>query len=210
MNPSRFPSLATAAAALAAQMAFAQDAQARVVPIIHDSTLTGIDGLDVDGTLHDVTFVADTGGKSPAPEFTTVHSAHVASKVLGHELKHLENEYLRVDYRDPLYIKGCPHDYDEFVCNIITRDKSPKVFGVELGFVANVTAFYSIATIDYSHCWFRLCNLDLRVQSRDRARAAAAGPVGGWHGRGRGRARGPAQEEVRLKGIYCKSVEDAA
>jgi hypothetical protein len=149
MNPSRFPSLATAAAALAAQMAFAQDAQARVVPIIHDSTLTGIDGLDVDGTLYDVTFVADTGGKSPAPEFTTVHSAHVASKVLGHELKHLENEYLRVDYRDPPYIKGCPHDYDEFVCNIITRDKSPKVLGVELGFVANVTAFYSIATIDH-------------------------------------------------------------
>jgi hypothetical protein len=105
-------------------------------------------------------------------------------------------------------------NYDEFVCNIITRDKSPKVFGVELGFVANVTAFYSIATIDHpprpddTH----IVGFDyaIWISESNPVTAAAAGPVGGWHGRGRGRARGPAQEEVRLKGIYCKSVEDAA
>jgi len=84
MNQSRFPTLATAAAALATQMALAPGAEATAVPIIQNSTLTGIDGLDVQGTLYDVTFVPDTG--VPVPQFKTESSALAASQVLGVEL----------------------------------------------------------------------------------------------------------------------------
>lgn len=84
MNQSRFPTLAAAAAALAAQTAAPQQAQADVVPIISDSVLTGIDGLDVNGTVYDVTFVPDTG--APVPQFKTVGDALTASNALGTEL----------------------------------------------------------------------------------------------------------------------------
>jgi PEP-CTERM motif len=84
MNQSRFPTLAAAAAALAAQTALPQKAQADVVPIIQNSILTGIDGLDVNGTVYNVTFVPDTG--APVPQFKTEGAALTASNVLGSEL----------------------------------------------------------------------------------------------------------------------------
>lgn len=84
MNQSRFPTLATAAAALAAQMALPQGAQAGVVPIIPSSALTGIDGLDVNGTVYNVTFVPDKG--APVPQFKTATDALIASNALGTEL----------------------------------------------------------------------------------------------------------------------------
>lgn len=82
MNQSRFPTLAAAAAALAAQTAAPQQAQAGVVPII--PVLTEIDGLEVNGTLYDVTFVPDSG--PPVPQFTSEGDARAASVALGAEL----------------------------------------------------------------------------------------------------------------------------
>jgi hypothetical protein len=55
MNQSRFPTLASAAAALATQMALASGAQAAVVPVTNISgAVTGADGLVVDGSTYDV------------------------------------------------------------------------------------------------------------------------------------------------------------
>ena len=84
MNQSRFPTLAAAAAALAAQTALPEWARADVVPIVQNSVLTGIDGLDVDGTVYNVTFVPDSG--PPVPQFKTAGEASRASNVLGNEL----------------------------------------------------------------------------------------------------------------------------
>jgi PEP-CTERM motif len=148
MNHSRFPTLAAAAAALATQMAFAPGAHARVVPIIHDSTLTGIDGLDVDGTLYDMTFVRDTGDRPPPPaDFKGPNDADAASRVLGKELVALEDKYL-MDHRSVLYFKGCPDAEIVFDCGILTPDRSPSVFGAELAFVYNIIAFDRVFTVD--------------------------------------------------------------
>jgi hypothetical protein len=89
VNQSRFRTLATAAAALATQTALPQWAQAGVVPIIPSSVLTGIDGLDVNGTIYNVTFVPDTG--APVPQFKTAGEALTASNALGTELLALLN-----------------------------------------------------------------------------------------------------------------------
>jgi len=98
MNQSRFTTLAAAAAALASQMALASGAKAGVVPIIQDSTLgstlVAIDGLDVDGTSYDVTFLHDNAHNRPVPKFADYSEAYAASQTLGGELVQLENEYL--------------------------------------------------------------------------------------------------------------------
>jgi hypothetical protein len=83
MNQSRFSTLAAAAAALAAQMALPQGAQAGVLPITR-GVPTAIDGLDVDGTVYNVTFVPDTG--APVPQFKTATDALTASTALGNAL----------------------------------------------------------------------------------------------------------------------------
>jgi hypothetical protein len=147
MNQSRrFSTLAAAAAALASQMALASGANAAIVPIIHDFTLTGIDGLDVDGTDYNVRFVAATRGAAPPiPEFATLNDAARASRVLGRELETLEDGYLSSDTYLP--IEACPR-HNSFDCGFITPDKSAKAFGAELGFVANIIAAYSVTTLD--------------------------------------------------------------
>jgi hypothetical protein len=98
MNHSRFPTLAAAAAALAAPMGWAAKAEAVVVPIIQNSTLTGIDGLEADGVVYDVTFIPVPGNR-PAPQFLAAGSALTASRVLGAELVKLSSEALPSSYR---------------------------------------------------------------------------------------------------------------
>jgi hypothetical protein len=123
MNQSRFPTLASAAAALATQMALASGAQAAVVPVTNISgAVTGADGLVVDGNTYDVTFEADTGQSPPTPFFASVTMATDASTALGTALSTFRSE-------GDDYIVSCPMS-SHYVCTLITP--APSVFGVAL------------------------------------------------------------------------------
>jgi hypothetical protein len=123
MNQSRFPTLASAAAALATQMALASGAQAAVVPVTNISgAVTGADGLVVDGSTYDVTFEADTGQSPPTPFFASVTMATDAWTALGTALSTFRSE-------GDDYIVSCPMS-SHYLCTLITP--APSVFGVAL------------------------------------------------------------------------------
>lgn len=99
MNQSRFRTLASAAAALATQMALASGAQAKVTEVENggvtavenDGVLTEVYDLTVDGTSYDVTFSSTPGG-IVFPTYETMDDtagSQDAAKALGNELKSL-------------------------------------------------------------------------------------------------------------------------
>jgi len=106
MRSSRHSTLATAAAALATQMAFAQGAGAAVTPVIVNSNLAGVDGLTTGGTTYDVSFVGhayNSGEPNFAFEFPTPADATVASDALEVELLALA----KVPTPSPFQVSGC-------------------------------------------------------------------------------------------------------
>jgi hypothetical protein len=176
-------------------------ARADIVPIIEKSVLTGIDGLEVNGTVYDVTFVPDTG--APVPQFETAGDALTASNALGIELVTL----LKTEPPSNLSI-----------FTVFGDSKNVQAFEVVLGGGGGVnstsTLFeilgpqgFSIPTINSTRLLFhwsisaspinerwngRLCDLDVR----NRPRAVHARFNGRRRGRSRRGRRGPAQEEA--------------